>query len=669
MVDDQALGEPITVADGRVQATARLHAGSHVISASFLGSESFNPADSEHVAVNVLKSVPSVRLTVVDTVFDSITATAGDVSVMAPEGVPWAPTGTVTVHDSATGAQVGEADLVGTSGLTRVNLLLPKGAHRLFAVYGGDSDFESGISPVASAEVAGRAVKVDVWGSPSPVYQGEAFAVGGRVSTLATAPFEVTGSIQFLVDGIAVDGPVALTLAAGTKDIFGLTAGKHQLRAHFLGDAHFDPAFSDPLTIEVNPSHGHGVKVDAWAGPSPVLEGDTVTVGSRVVPNADLPFRVSGSVQFLVDGIAADGPKGISNGIASGELRGLSAGPHTVRAHFLGDSHFGSALSKPVTIQVNPSRGHGARVDVWAGPSPVVEGNTVTVGGRVARLADLPFQISGSVQFLVDGIAVDGPVVLVDGVGAAEARALAVGAHVVQAHYLGDAHFEPALSEPVTIQVNARPKRAPVSLTVAKTRSKHTGTIVVTAKAVPVVEGFNATGLTARFFANGKQVGRTVTDKRGAAVLTLRDNRLKLGENPIVARVYPVGDQWVSSVTATTVIKVNTRPAATVSVKAAPDPRTGQLVVNASIKPRVTGYAVAGRLFAVRAHGKTIATARADRRGRVVFIVPVSKLGRGLTPIVVDCFSGSPRYTKAKSRSYVVHVNGWGRITSVEVAK
>jgi hypothetical protein len=668
-VDGIDVGGPVVLSGGHGSVTAVLKAGSHVATAVYSGDSQVLAAVSDQVVFTVDKAVPTVVFAVSDVSGDTGTPSVGDVQVLPAPSSEWVPTGQVAVFASGVDTPIaGPVDVDG-SGRARVGLGLARGPHRLYAVYLGDDDHESAMSGVVAVGVSGHPVRVEAATSVSPVLEGESVEFSARVVAADGAGFPVAGFVQFTVDGAAAGAPRAVSGGVARTVVAGLTAGSHQIRARFVGDEHFDPAESAPLTQVVLPVRGHQVRVDVATSASPVVEGVAVEFSAHVVPAHGAGFVVAGRVQFTVDGTAAGAPATVSGGVARTVVRGLTAGSHLVRARFLGDTHFDPADSGSLTQVVLPIRGYSVRVDVTTSVSPVVEGTPVEFSALVSGLLGAGFTPGGNVQFTVDGTAA-GPAATVEaGVARVSVAGLTPGTHQVLAKFLGDQHYDPAESPAIIQLVRARPLVAPATLTVTRSTNPSRGIVTLKARATPAVEGHSTVGHRVVVFAHGKAVARTVTDKNGLAVVALREKRLRLGDNPIVVRYYSNDPRHLTTVSAHTTIRVKPRVPVTVALDAKIEPRRGDLIVQVRIARKIDGYGIRGRLVGVRVAGKIVATTRTDRYGRAAVVLRGSQLPVGATAILVDCFSGSMRFAKGMSKTMIVHVNPWHRATNVEAVR
>ena len=76
--------------------------------------------------------------------------------------------------------------------------------------------------------------------SPNPSTHGGSVTFTATVTPVAPAASTPTGSVQFLTNGIALGGPVALISGVGTLNTAGLPAGTNTVTAAYLGDANYN---------------------------------------------------------------------------------------------------------------------------------------------------------------------------------------------------------------------------------------------------------------------------------------------------------------------------------------------------------------------------------------------------------------------------------------------
>ena len=220
------------------------------------------------------------------------------------------------------------------------------------------------------------------------------------------------------------------------------------------------------------PIYGFSHIYDNYSGTGPTITGwgTASTVASSAEPSTagePVTFTAStsaldpglptptGTVQFTVDGSSVGSPVTLDgNGEAeSAPVSNLTAGNHTITATYSGDSVFTTETSPPFTQSV------GVPIPVLAVPNiqitssqnPVSFGSQPTYTAVVTGSGPTP---TGTVQFLLDDVDLNGPVTLASG----QANSSPIndnddahwwptsGAHNIQVIYSGDANYQSAVS-------------------------------------------------------------------------------------------------------------------------------------------------------------------------------------------------------------------------------
>lgn len=223
-------------------ATTKLAAGSHSITASFLGSTYF------------LASGPAALTQVVEK--DSTTTLASSANpsqwghsitlTATVSGSGGTPTGTVTFKNGAT---ILGAVALSSGKATFVTSTLTVGTHSITAVYSGDSKFVGSTSAVLKQVVnkAGTTSKVASSMNPSNSGQTVTFTATVKSATTGTP----TGTVKFM-DGVTLLG--SKTLAGGTAafSTSKLAKGTHSITAVYGGSVDFNTSTLPALLQKVN---------------------------------------------------------------------------------------------------------------------------------------------------------------------------------------------------------------------------------------------------------------------------------------------------------------------------------------------------------------------------------------------------------------------------------
>jgi hypothetical protein len=184
------------------------------------------------------------------------------------------------------------------------------------------------------------------------------------------------GSTNFNYAGFPSDNTARLTL------LNGLSVGTHAITASYRGDVFngaFLPSTSATLlqTIVLQPSR---TVLTSSAGTS--VFGAPVTFTATVSQSLGTSNPVLGTVTFF-DGNTPLGSATLSSGVATFSTSGLGVGPHSITAHYLGDTTFAGS-SGSVTLTVNPA---ATTTSVTSSVNPSVPYQPLTITIAVSPVA------------------------------------------------------------------------------------------------------------------------------------------------------------------------------------------------------------------------------------------------------------------------------------------
>jgi subtilase family serine protease len=186
-------------------------------------------------------------------------------------GGPTCPTGTVTLTDTFNGVSSpldGGTFSLNSLGFFEDKVIqLPVGAHSIVAVYGGDNSY-SGSDNTATPDavtVTQATTSTTVVPSPASVPTGGNVTLTATVATTsnatANAQQEPTGTVQFLVGGVNLGSPVAVTGGVNATTKFAqataslstttLAMGQDLITAKYSGDNSYAPSLSTAVTVSV----------------------------------------------------------------------------------------------------------------------------------------------------------------------------------------------------------------------------------------------------------------------------------------------------------------------------------------------------------------------------------------------------------------------------------
>jgi hypothetical protein len=368
----------------------------------------------------------------------SVTFTA---TVTAAVGVPIG-TVTFTVDGVATPqALVGGVATVVTSTLTG-------GAHAVTATYGGDPDHLPSAAGPLTQTVSRIASATSLAFGPNPSTYGQAVTLTATVTAGVGAP---TGVVTFTVDSAVLTRTLNVGGVA-TYVTHTLAAGSHAVGAAYSGDSNYVGSLATGGTQTVDQA---ATTTGLASVPNPSTYGQSVTFTATVSSGAGGVPAPSGIVTFTVDGVVLTRPLN-ANGVATLVTTTLHIGSLFIDAVYGGDSNYAISGSAPLAQNVIQA---GSATALTSAPNPSTVGQSVTLTATVTSGSVGPVSPTGSVTFVVDGVAATQP--LVNGVATVVTDTLVVGSHPITATYSGDANYLASSSPLVTQTVS--PIGAPTS--------------------------------------------------------------------------------------------------------------------------------------------------------------------------------------------------------------
>ncbi len=224
--------------------TSALTAGTHPITASYVGDVNNTPALSPPVSEVVNKTQTSTTLVSAPTIGIAgkpvvLTAT---VQVVAGLG---AITGTVTFTEN--GNILAPPTALSPSGQAVISVNLPLGPHIVIATYSGDANdnISSGTLNLNVVQATTQTL-LTTSGSPSVVLTPVTFTA--KVTGNGGTP---TGTVTFLSDGTAIGTGTLDGTGTATLTYSSLTAGSHVITATYSGDANDASNTSNAVTQQV----------------------------------------------------------------------------------------------------------------------------------------------------------------------------------------------------------------------------------------------------------------------------------------------------------------------------------------------------------------------------------------------------------------------------------
>lgn len=491
---------PIT-SGGATFVTSNLTAGSHSIQAVYSGDAS-NSGASSPVLTQVVSNAQNPT---------TVTFTAGQ----NPTSPGFQNTYLVQVTSTAGGTPTGTVQLLDNSNLLATGTLVSgsaqiqvalnsTGTHPLTAVYSGDASFAGSTSSVLNEVVklsSSGTISVDI----NPVTAGSTATF--TVTIYQSGP---TGTVQLLEYPTPSSSPITLMTVPlnGQTAVFPistLSAGAHNIAAAYSGDATY-LGFGTAYIVEVVRT---ATSTTLSAPSSSSTYSQPVTFTASVSPAA-----ASGTVQFL-DGATPLGTATLNGGAASITVSTLTAGPHSVKAVYSGDS--GDAGSTSAVWTQNVSKA-GATVSAASSLNPANSGQAISFSASVS-----PASATGNIQFL-DGATTLATVALSNGAASFSTESLTAGSHSITAVYSGDANYAGASSAAISQVVKAI---STVTIQSSAATAPYGQAVQFTATLSPP----SATG-SIQFVDTGASLG-TAAISNGAASITV--STLAVGSHSITA--------------------------------------------------------------------------------------------------------------------------------------
>ncbi|MDH6282217.1 hypothetical protein M2280_003445 [Prescottella agglutinans] len=485
-----AIGSPVTVSNGQAALQHTFDAaGSHSITAEFLGGTGFAASTSAAQAISV--SDPDAQTSL--TVSAPGSATTGSSVDLTATVSPSNAQG--SVQFKVNGNPVGAPVTVSGGAATMPYTFNTAGSFSVSAEFTGAAGFTNATAAAHQITVSDP----DVQTSLTVQAPGSA-TTGSSVDLTATvSPSNAQGSVQFKVNGNPVGAPVTVSGGAATMPYTFNAAGSFSVTAEFTGAAGFTNATAAAHNIAVSdPDVTTSLAVSA---PGSATTGSSVDLTATVSPS-----NAAGTVQFTDNGSNIGAPVPVVNGVATLPHTFTGAGSHSIGASFAGAAGFtnSTAAAHQVTVS-DPDVQTSLTVQA---PGSATTGSSVDLTANVS-----PSNAQGSVQFKDNGSNIGGPVAVANGAATLPHTFTAAGAHSITAEFTGAAGFTNAAATAQNITV-ADPG-AQTSLTVQAPGSATTGSSVdLTATVSPS----NAAG-TVQFKDNGVNIGAPVTVANGAAVL------------------------------------------------------------------------------------------------------------------------------------------------------
>jgi len=325
-----------------------LRKGSHTITAVYQGSLKFHPSKSASLIQNIKTARAETSTVVVSSLNPSI---QGDLvtftaTVSSPGGVPPNYTELVTFHRGEN--VLGRAMLF--NGSAFLTTLLPAGVSTITALYPGDADFASSVSPGLLEVVNSKTqsnTTTTLASSLNPSIYGQKLTLTARVKS--TGPASPSGNVIFWSSQAGQSSILAI-VALNAQGVATLTktylnAGSYQMYAVYKGDTNSGPSVSGTLYQAVKQTTSAAALLSS---PNPSTYGQAVTFTAKITSPTVGP---TGPVAFTM-GNTAIGTAQIIGGKATLTVSRLPVGSSIVKVTYLGNSNIArSVASVTQTVQ------------------------------------------------------------------------------------------------------------------------------------------------------------------------------------------------------------------------------------------------------------------------------------------------------------------------------
>ena len=390
---------PVTVENGFAKLPLReLNAGDYTISAVFAGNDKYLPGVS-NALLTVSKADPALNVFISDVDYGGIFNINVALTGVDAIGLNGNVIVTVNNKDYTVAVTDGKGNATGVK--------LAAGTYDFTAKFAGSDNYND-VSDSGNFKVN----KVD-----SAIYVAVNDIKVGEDAVITVKLFgDATGSVTVNVNGKDYTEPVVNGVV--NVKVSGLKADTYDVAVKYSGDNNYNTAVAtSSFTVS---------KVDSIMD----VTVDDIVFGEDLTVEAVLPDDATGEVVIVVDGTSY--PATIIDGKATGTIKDLTAGDHTVVVKYAGDDKYSGV---EVTEVVNVAKADAVLGVVIA---DVDYGNGFVIEATLTGVNNAP--LSGNVIVTVNGkeYTVE---VAADGKGIATGDKLAAGSHGFAAVWAGNDNY------------------------------------------------------------------------------------------------------------------------------------------------------------------------------------------------------------------------------------
>lgn len=433
VVDGSDFGAPVPLSGGQATSSplSTLGLGNHTVTAVYSGSVDNTGSSSNAVTFRVREPLLA---TSTSSAVSPASAVHGQPVTLSATVSTGAGTPTGDVVFTVEGTEVGRAG-VGTDGKASVVVDdLTVGSNPVVATYAGDDVYAGSAASPRTVTVAKASVSVTLDSSAGTTVSGEAIAYTATVAVQAPGGGTPAGSVQLLVDGGAVGGPVALDNGVAVfAPLTSLGAGTHTVEAQYAGNGQYQGG-SDQVEQVVGQADTTTV---VQATPSPSVQDQNVQLTAAVAAVSPGSGSPTGTVTFYAGSESLGAVPLVaspSGSVATLDVDDLAPGTHQISARYTGDTDYRTSEAEAVAHTVIPGTAVVATTTtLTSSANPSSYGQQVRFRATVTTEGESPV---GSVQFSVDGQDLGAPVAVEDGLAVSPPVATAEpGDHTVIASF------------------------------------------------------------------------------------------------------------------------------------------------------------------------------------------------------------------------------------------
>lgn len=628
----QSLGGTTPSSNSAVFVVSDLAAGTHNISAYYMGDKNTYSSGASPVALTVNPSATTTTLTSSPNPTNYGQVITLTFNVKPAYGTLVA--GQISFFDGST-----LITTVNTAVNSQIGVLLAAGTHSITAQYLGTPNYLASTSAPVTQTVNQTQSTITLNVNPSSSTYGQ--SVTATASLSSSNGFSGTGTVTFYDGGTSI-GSTSVTFPATTASfsLSPLSVGSHSLTAKYSGDSNYLGSTSSALTEIVNQASS---TTSVSSSASATTFGQPVTFTATVTPGYG--SSLTGTLTFF-DGSTSLGTAPVANNTAQLPLSTLAAGAHSITAKYSGDANYLASTSTAITQTVNQA---ATSTNLASSLNPSTYGQTATLTATVQGPSGV--STTGTVTFL-DGTTPLGSATLSGNSAQLTIASLGAGTHSLAASYGGNSNLLASTSTAVSQVVSQASTTTTVS---SSANPASAGQPVIFGVSVQPAFGGTASGSVS--FSDGGTLLGTVSLTNNSGQLSV--STLGAGSHSITAAYN--GDANTAASTSAILSQTINPTATTTTFTASPNPSVFNQWISfvVTVAP-ATGGTPTGTITLMDGTNNLSTATLASGLGRISY----SGLAPGTHPITA-VYSGDGNFTASKSAVQNVTVNQASTATTV----